>query len=88
MVGFSLEVEAGWLVPDDALLVVSNNNDNPLAFIDGAARYFYPITSRTDSSIVFSLSTSNSFGEDMYGAAIVSQDKQTVYWENKSKPLP
>lgn len=82
--GFGFE-----LIPGDAIGILSSSNDDPKENLDTQDNYMlYDIISQTQNKIVLKEKVSASADEDSYLGCIVSPDRQTVYWENTTKPLP
>lgn len=76
-------------IPSDAIGLYANSNDEPLAFrFSDLVDDLYRITIRTDNMIRFSAVSPSTVHYDNYLGAIVSNDRQTVFWTNNSRPLP
>ena len=76
------------LLPDDAIGNISENNNNPLDNLAAGGAYYHPaIIERTDKRIVFR-GVSHNYPRPYYLGAIVSSDKQIIYWRNESSPIP
>lgn len=82
--GFNFE-----LIPSDAIGVLSDDNDRPLmnrntqrpsvmASINQIGTYLMTLTQAEE----------HAHTNRMYLGAILSADRQTVYWENTTRPLP
>lgn len=77
------------LIPDDAVGIVAENNETPLMYRSTSAEYLlYDIQSKTGTDIVLRHRTDDVFHQNTYLGAIVSADRDTVFWVNESKPLP
>lgn len=77
------------LIPGDAVGILANRNDNPLEFIDNLNPIFYTkVVDRSDERLVLVQSDSSSYVSPYFLGAIVSSDRRTVYWVNRSNPLP
>lgn len=76
-------------IPMDAVGVLASNNDLPLENRDvPQAILLFDIVSRTDTEMLMRQRTTISHGVDNYLGAILSADRQTVYWVNETRPLP
>ena len=77
------------LIPNDAVLVTSDDNNRPLAHRDATGDvYVASILSKTATEIVFATGYTGSYSSAQYAGAILSDDRQTVYWVNETRPLP
>lgn len=75
-------------IPSDALGLLAYDNDNPLRFInDSEGVHLYGIESQTETEISLRMVTQTALSLDNYLGAIVSADRQTIYWVNESEPL-
>lgn len=75
--------------PRDAVLLFSNNNDDPLAFINLTDDlHSGRMVERTNERIVFSNGASTPHGTDWYAGAVVSADRRYILWRNETRPLP
>lgn len=74
------------LIPNDAVGIVALDNNNPLYYQHAVAQYTFPIVRKTDTEI--ELSNSTTMNHDSYLGAIVSSDRETVFWVNETRPLP
>ena len=76
------------LIPEDALGILARSNDDPLEF-----RYLnnssdlYSITSKSSTEMILVQQNTAQHSVDTYLGAIVSNDRNVVYWVNNSKPL-
>lgn len=77
------------LIPNDAIGVMSEDNDNPLLRKDTTDPvYMLPIVDRTANTMTLTSTAVAGHGVPYYLGAIVSADRNVVYWINDSKPLP
>lgn len=77
-----------WL-PSDALGIRATSNDNPLEFINSGSLSLYDITEKSDTRIVLARQGGvGPIGSRGYLGAIVSNDRNIIYWVNDSQPLP
>lgn len=75
-------------IPWDAVGVISNDNNDPLIFKDRLDSFIYTVlTGRSNERLDF-IQPENHYYTSFYLGAIVSADRQTVYWVNRSRPLP
>lgn len=76
-------------VPDDAIAIISYENDNPLEYLDDTGLSHYLVLSdKTDNSMKATGNGSYSFPRNVYLGALVSADRSEIYWVNETKPLP
>ena len=77
------------LIPSDAVGVIALTNDAPLANINTERDdWLFDLTNKTSTDMVFDQKILASHDRATYLGAIVSADRQTVYWVNESRPLP
>lgn len=77
------------MLPDDAIGILSTENDNPLsARYNQNARNIFDITARTNETMTLKVRNEESHNEANYLGVILSADRETIYWINESKPLP
>lgn len=76
-------------IPDNAVGILARANDNPLEFIetDNPINLF-SISQKTDTQLTMSPVQLITHTIDSYLGAIVSEDRQTIYWVNDTNPLP
>lgn len=75
-------------IPDDAVAVPSQYNDRPLVNRNVTdPDVLMVIESRTENEIVFSAAREANLHEGYLGS-ILSNDRETIYWVNETKPLP
>lgn len=76
-------------IPNDAIGVLSSDNDNPLQNRDSASDVIViPLVNQTKWSLEFEQETEHTSTQPSYLGAILSRDRQVVYWVNESRPLP
>jgi hypothetical protein len=76
-------------LPDDVIVIISDDNDNPLKYLnDTRSLYRVGLVMRTNDHMLFEQDTTHGYSTSSYMGAIVSSDRRTVYWVNESKPLP
>lgn len=76
-------------IPANAVGIVALNNDEPLEYINttnegGLVR----IGEKTQNRITLTQQQQYYHSIATYLGAIVSADRQTIYWMNSTKPLP
>ena len=77
------------ILPEDAIGILSIDNENPLsARYNQSARNIFDIIDRTNETITLKVRKEESHDENNYLGAILSADRETIYWVNNSKPLP
>lgn len=77
------------LIPSDAVGVMSRLNNNPLMNINTDIQiWIYDISSKNDNEMVLDQRETSTLGANTYLGAIVSADRQTIYWVNNTSPLP
>ena len=76
-------------IPNDAVGLYASSNESPLAFRDATnVRFLYRIASKTDNSVYLESYDPTLTHAANYLGAIVSADRQTIYWVNDSQPIP
>lgn len=76
-------------IPSDAVGLLAINNETPLAFINASsAELLYDITVVDDEHLTAVSKKPTTGHSANYLGAIVSADRQSVYWVNEAKPLP
>ena len=77
------------LIPPDAVCVVSQHNETPLEN-RGVTSYwaFAPIIEQSEGRLVFDNERTAEYDGPHYLGAILSADRQTIYWVNETQPLP
>lgn len=77
------------MIPGDAIGVYSGNNQEPLGWLNNPNDWaFFDILSKTDNEMELRAKSISSHGGASYLGAIVSADKETIYWINNTRPLP
>ena len=77
------------MIPNDAIGLMSYENENPLQFLnDTEQQHLYDILEKTDGLMTLRVKLATALSAPNYLGAIVSSDRQTVYWVNDTKPLP
>lgn len=76
-------------IPGDAVGVTAADNNDPLAGKDNdSPGWLYEIQTKNDNQIVLHQVAEATHNIPTYLGAIVSADRQTVYWTNDTEPLP
>lgn len=76
-------------IPDDALGIVAFSNDTPLEYINEHSDYgLYGITRKNKTEMTLTQKKTGANAQPSYLGAIVSADRQTIYWTNNTRPLP
>ena len=76
-------------IPNDAVGVLADDNNEPLAYVDTSQpSLLFSISEKTANRMVATQNTTGSHGSNTYLGAIVSSDRQTIYWVNETNPLP
>ena len=76
-------------IPDDAVGVWSDDNGNPLVYRDSNLPYNRSvIVAKDDRQITLQYTETHQASVPRDLGAIVSADRQTVYWVNETRPLP
>lgn len=88
-VGFSIDGNNFDAIPYDAIGLFADDNEAPLAFIESTSdTHLYDIVSKTTTHIELVSLSPTELHTANYLGAIVSRDRQTIYWTNTTKPLP
>lgn len=76
-------------IPAGSIGIISGANNNPLQFLqDLTENRIYDISEISDNSAVLVQRMDYLYGSATYLGAIVSPDRQTIYWINDTNPLP
>lgn len=76
-------------IPNDAIGIAATNNNNPLLYLGSMnATFLMRISEKNDNLIKMTQDEAHSHGGSVYLGAIVSADRQTIYWVNTTQPLP
>lgn len=77
------------LIPNNAIGLYANDNDKPLLFRYSLAdNTIYKISRKTNKLISFQAVAPSTTHGDNYLGAIVSEDRNIIYWINNTKPIP
>lgn len=76
------------VIPSDAIGIMAVSNERPLAYrYDNTAYHLFNIVEKSDSSMRLSTRQTTILTRNNYLGAIVSNDRKTVYWVNRTNPL-
>lgn len=76
-------------LPSDAVGLVSTSNNDPLREINSTlTSVILPLDVLSNTSLIAEHAEIHSIRVPFYVGAIVSADRQTIYWVNDTKPLP
>lgn len=76
-------------IPEDALGIFASDNNNPLQYIDtDVNEWLFELSIIDDTQLTATCIHPNIHTGSNYLGAIVSADRQTVYWINNTNPLP
>lgn len=90
---FDLQGDGFDTLPSDAIAVAMRDNENPLEFVnypytpEGERRAIMRIEKRSANALTMAAEEEAEHSVLTIGA-IVSADRQTVYWVNDTKPIP
>lgn len=77
------------LIPSDAIGVLSDDNDRPLMNRNSQrASDMVSVAQLDGMRMTLTQAGEHTHANRMYLGAILSADRQTVYWENTTRPLP
>lgn len=77
------------LVPADAIVVFSEDNGDPLKNRYTSDQWWLGrIASVSESLITTTQAATHEVSQRFYLGAIVSSDRETIYWVNNTRPLP
>lgn len=77
------------LLPINAIGILAVDNDDPLGYRESTSEsYLFDISEISDDLLTLTARQVGGHAFASYLGAIVSADRQTVYWVNDSKPLP
>lgn len=77
------------LIPSDAIGIFANHNDDPLEFLnDNRSDLLFGIVTKENTRMVLICQNPIAHTRASFLGGIVSSDRQTVYWENNTNPLP
>ena len=75
-------------VPSDAVVITSFQNNTPLMYryeTDNVS--VLPVTIVDDNTLT-AVGGEHEYGTRRYPGAILSNDRETIYWVNNTRPLP
>lgn len=76
-------------IPDDAVAITARDNNTPLAERDAVTDFLVlHIAERDGNSVTFETGVEHTYTVPRYLSAILSAERETVYWVNDTKPLP
>lgn len=76
-------------IPDDAIGIGAKVNNNPLEYIlTTNAVLLLQIAEKNDIMMRMTQDKQHGHRDPVYLGAIVSADRQTIYWVNNTQPLP
>lgn len=76
-------------IPSDAVGVMSEFNNDPLNRKDTTSPiYVLNIVEKTGNRMILRAGGSADHSTPFYLGAILSADRETIYWVNETKPLP
>lgn len=75
-------------LPAGTVVVTSYNNDNPLQFRYADLSASALRVEVIDDNHMRTISPSYNLGAPRYAGAILSGDRDSIFWVNESKPLP
>lgn len=77
------------LIPDNAIGLMSYDNNDPLQYLnDTRGQHLYEVSRKAFGELVMDVITGIQLGSPCYLGAIVSEDRQTIYWKNETEPIP
>lgn len=77
------------MLPPNVIGVLSDDNDNPIKYLGGGPQDFVlPVVLRQATHLVLQKDWGGALSNSYYLGAIVSPDRHTIYWTNRSRPLP
>lgn len=77
------------LLPDDAIGILADDNDNPLGYrYTTSAFNLFDVNVVNDNFTRLVVRGSSSHQLPTYLGAILSSDRSRIYWINDTKPLP
>lgn len=86
---YSLEGSGFDAIPSDAVGLVASDNFAPLANrYNFGSTASYQIVTKTENEMQLRYDQEHIVSVPVYLGAIVSADRETVYWVNNSRPLP
>ena len=87
--GFDLRGKHFYGLPSDAVGILSLQNNYPHSYRNTQDNTFvFDIVQRDNAAMRLEAREVGSHPQAVYLGCIVSADRQTIYWENTSKPLP
>lgn len=77
------------LIPDDAMGIISNDNDDPLKLVgEGTRRTQLTIVERGEGYLKLQSNTAHSYDGDFYLGVLMKRSTLEYFWINDTKPLP
>lgn len=76
-------------IPTNAVGIFSADNNLPLYYINtSTSEWLFDIEVINDNVLIATCRMPNTHSTPNYLGGIVSEDRQTIYWINSTKPLP
>lgn len=90
MVGYTLRGKGFARLPDNVVGIQAESNDNPLKNRYGVnRRLLFNVDTKTDTEMTLIAADGGStHGGSVYLGAVLSSDREMVYWLNDTRPLP
>lgn len=77
------------MISDDAMGIFSSKNDEPLRFrYSGDPSFFFDVVDKSFGSITLRPRIEVTHHVAGYLGAIISKDRNVVFWVNETRPLP
>lgn len=77
------------MIPSNAVAIISENNNNPMANrYTTNQKYVFPVSIIDSRTAIVEYQNALHFDHPIYIGGIVSEDRETIYWENNTRPLP
>lgn len=76
------------IIPDDAIGIGATRNEDPVQFVSSTNEaLLMTIAEKNENRMQMTQAAQYTHNLPVYLGAIVSPDRQTVYWVNRTRPL-
>jgi hypothetical protein len=76
-------------IPSNAIGILSGNNNEPLMYRNvESTSYILDIRSKSNTRISLRAESGTKHSSPIYLGAILSPDRQVIYWVNNTQPIP
>ena len=77
------------LIPNNAVGILAWSNSDPLTYLNSNdGKYLFDIVEKSETRMRVSQRVESTHGSKNFLGAIVSADRNVIYWVNNTEPLP